>query len=308
MQPDVLEPLPPALDHAVEGFVYHLQVERHRSPHTVAAYRRDITRFAAFLGRQGVEAPDRIARAHLADHLAALDGDGLEPRSIARARSAVRQWLKFLIGDGVLTADPTTRVEAPRFRSPLPVVLSEAKVESLLAAPDVSTPLGARDAAMIEVLYASGLRVTELVGLRRDQVDAEVGLLRVRGKGDKERLVPIGERALLAIGRYFRDSRPLLDGTGRADALFVTARGEAMTRQNFWERLRGHARTAGITGRLSPHVLRHSFATHLVEHGADLRAVQAMLGHADITTTQIYTHVSRARLKALHTRFHPRGR
>lgn len=307
MADDLPDPLPPALEAAVEGFVYHLQVERHRSPNTVAAYRRDVSRFARFLASDGVTAPDRIARGHLSDHLAALDRDGLEPRSIARARSAVRQWLKFLVGDGILDADPTTRVEAPRFRQPLPVVLSEARVEALLAAPDPSTPLGARDAAMIEVLYASGLRVSELVGLRRDQVDAEVGLLRVRGKGDKERLVPIGDRALAAIGRYLRDARPLLDGAGRADALFVTARGAAMTRQNFWERLGGHARTAGIAGKISPHVLRHSFATHLVEHGADLRAVQAMLGHADITTTQIYTQVTRARLKALHAQFHPRG-
>lgn len=296
------------MDDAIEGFLYYLKVERARSDNTVQAYGRDLQQFAAWLGERGIPSPADVSHAHLVDYLVSLDEGGLGLRSIARARTSIRQLFKFLLREGLVEADPSTLIEAPRFPAPLPVVLSGKQVEALLAAPDRTSPLGLRDAAMIELLYATGLRVTELVTLPWRAIDAEIGLLRVRGKGDKERLVPVGEQALDLIRRYLRESRPQLDPDGTSPALFVNRRGTPMTRQNFWQRLRGWAVAAGIPGKVSPHVLRHSFATHLLENGADLRALQAMLGHADISTTQIYTHVTQARLAALHARFHPRGR
>ena len=295
------------MDEAIEGFIYYLRAERHRSENTVAAYGRDLQRFARWLANEGVDRVEDVRGEHLSDHLAHLDRTGLGLRSIARARSAIRQLFRFLLREGVLEDDPTVLVEAPRFPAPLPVVLDTAKIDALLAQPDRSTPLGLRDSAMIELLYATGLRVTELVRLRVDQIDLVRGLARVRGKGDKERLVPVGERARDLIVRYIRESRSMVDPTGARITLFLSQRGKGMTRQAFWLRLRRHAVGAGIRGKVSPHVLRHSFATHLLEHGADLRSVQAMLGHADITTTQIYTHVARERLRRLHAEFHPRG-
>jgi integrase/recombinase XerD len=296
------------VEEAIEGFTYYLKVERNRSDHTVESYARDLRRFSAWLEGRGVRDPRAVERSHVADWLVALDREDLGLRSIARARTSVRQLFKFLIKEGTVELDPTALVDAPRFAAPLPTVFTTQHVEKLLAAPDRTDPLGLRDAAMIEVLYATGLRVSELVGLTLASIDADVGLVKVRGKGDKERLVPIGDRALALIGRYLREARPLHDLGGRAPTVFVTRRGKRMTRQNFWQRLGAHARAAGLRGKVSPHVLRHSFATHLLEHGADLRALQAMLGHADISTTQIYTHVTRVRLQRLHAEFHPRGR
>jgi integrase/recombinase XerD len=292
---------------AVEGFLYHLKVERHLSDASIDGYGRDARRFASWAQERGLTLPAEVRRQDVVDHLVALDVSGLGLRSIARARTALRQLFRFLVREGVLIDDPTVQVEAPRFASPLPEVLGTAEVEALLRAPDLGSPLGLRDAAMIELLYATGLRATELVTLRRHQLDVTVGLVRVRGKGDKERLVPVGERAVDLIGRYLVHSRPRLDPGGRAEELFVNRRGKGMTRQNFWERVAGWAKKAGLRAEVYPHALRHSFATHLLEHGADLRSVQAMLGHSDISTTQIYTHVTRARLQALHAAFHPRG-
>jgi integrase/recombinase XerD len=295
------------MNEAIESFLAYLSVERRSSVHTRAAYGADLRRFAAWLAERGVVDVGAVTRADLADHLVALDKGGLGLRSISRARTSIRQFFKFLVKDGVLESDPTHRVDAPRFGAPLPVVLGARGVEALLRAPDVTTPLGARDQAMLEVLYASGLRVSELVGLRRDQIDLRNGLVRVRGKGDKERLVPVGDVAISSVVRYLRDGRPVLDPQGRGVGLFVARHGAPMTRQGFWLRVRRWALVAGLPGKVSPHVLRHSFATHLLEHGADLRAVQAMLGHADISTTQIYTHVTRERLRRMHASFHPRG-
>lgn len=295
------------MDEAIEGFIYYLKVERGRAENTLQAYRHDLRRFAAWLEERGLRSPRDVTHAVIADHLVALDRQGLGLRSIARARTSLRQLFVFLVKEGHLEADPSTLVEAPRFPSPLPTVLTGAQVEAILAAPDPESTLGLRDAAMIELLYATGLRVSELVGLPLAALDPDVGLMKVRGKGNKERLVPIGGRALDLVGRYLERSRPLLDPDRRSPALFVSRRGRPMTRQNFWQRLSSWARQAGVRGKVSPHVLRHSFATHLLENGADLRALQAMLGHADISTTQIYTHVTRARLRALHERHHPRG-
>ncbi len=294
------------MDEAVETFRYWLRVERGRAPLTVEAYVRDVVRFARWAEGRGLTL-EHVERAHLVEHLAWLEAEGLGRRSMARARTSLRQFFKFLEKEGLVTSDPSALLDAPRFVQPLPRVLSREQVEALLEAPG-DDPLGIRDRAMIAVLYASGLRVSELVGLLWRNVDARTGLLKVRGKGDKERLVPVGERALAAIRCYLREARPLLDPDGRCPELFVSRRGTGMTRQNFWERIKRWARVAGIRDKVSPHVLRHAFATHLLEHGADLRSLQAMLGHADISTTQIYTHVSRLRLARLHAEHHPRGR
>lgn len=285
----------------------YLKVERNRSDNTVDAYMRDTRRFAAWLDQQGIAGADAVSRTDIVDHLDHLERNGIGRRSIARARTSIRQLFRYLNRENLLEEDPSVLVQAPRFRSPLPTVLGRERVEALLDAPDRSTSLGLRDRAMIAVLYSSGLRVTELVTLEWKNVDANVGLLKVRGKGDKERLVPIGARALEAVHAYLQRSRPFLDPDGVCPQLFVSRRGSGMTRQNFWTRIRHWAVVAGIDGKVSPHVLRHSFATHLLEHGADLRSLQAMLGHADISTTQIYTHVSKERLARLHAAHHPRG-
>lgn len=296
------------MDAAIEGFLYWLRVEKGRSEHTVAAYQHDASRFAIWLRERGVFSPGDVTAAHLSAHMGDLMAEGLGLRSIARARSSLRQLFRFLLAEHHIEADPTTIVDAPRFPAPLPVVLRADQIDALLAAPDPGTVLGLRDRAMIQLAYSAGLRVSELVNVPAHQVRADVGLVLVRGKGSKERLIPIGEVAAGWVLRWLRDGRTAFDPTGRAEAMFLTRHGKAMTRQNLWERLARYARLAGIDGKVSPHVLRHSFATHLLANGADLRALQAMLGHSDITTTQIYTHVARERLKSIHAEFHPRGK
>lgn len=293
---------------AIEGFIYYLRVELNRSDNTLECYARDLERFVDFLDREmGAREPHLVTEAHVVNYLAHLDREGLGPRSIARARTSIRQLFRYLMKEHGLQDDPTTHIASPRFTSPLPQVLRVEQIEALLEAPARDTPLGLRDAAMIELMYSTGMRVSELVKLPARSVDPDEALLRVFGKGRKERIVPIGDRAMELLRAYLGPARAGSDPTRRASALFLTRRGRAMTRQNFWQRLRHYALQAGIPGKVSPHVLRHSFATHLLEHGADLRVLQALLGHADITTTQIYTHVSKARLAALHHRHHPRG-
>lgn len=294
--------------YAVESFLYALRVERGRADNTVEAYGRDLRRFVAWAQRQGFTDASEVGAAGVADFLVHLDREGLGARSVARARSSLRQWYTHLVNEGQVEQDPTARGHAPRFVSALPRTLDTAQVDALLAAPDRSTTLGLRDAAILELLYSTGIRVSELVTARAADLDAERGLLRVQGKGSKQRLVPTGRRALALLERYLQGGRPAHDPEGRSAELFVGHRGKGMTRQNVWLRLRHWARRAGIEGKVSPHVLRHSFATHLLERGADLRHLQAMLGHADVTTTQIYTQVTRARLAAIHASYHPRGR
>ena len=230
-----------------------------------------------------------------------------EARSTARLLSGLRGFYRYLLRERLIAQDPTLQVELPQLGRPLPKSLSEADVEALLAAPDIGEPIGLRDRAMLEVLYACGLRVTELISLTLEQVNLRQGVLRVFGKGSKERLVPLGEEAMVWVARYVRDSRPLLLDGKPSDVLFPSLRGEQMTRQTFWYRIKHQARVAGISKSLSPHTLRHAFATHLLNHGANLRVVQMLLGHSDLSTTQIYTHVARARLQALHEAHHPRG-
>ncbi len=293
-----------AAERLIETFADALWMERGLADHTLAAYRADLRHFARWLAGRGVGL-ERVARAELLGYLASLAGAA--PRTVARRLSALRRFYAWMVREGRVVADPCAEVAAPRLGRPLPGALSEAEVERLLAAPDPGTPLGLRDRAMLEVLYATGLRVSELVGLAPAQINARQGVVRVTGKGDRERLVPLGEEALGWLERYLAGARPeLLHGRPCA-ALFVTRRATGMTRQAFWALIRRYAARAGIARPVSPHTLRHAFATHLLNHGADLRVVQMLLGHRDISTTQIYTHVARERLRRLHARHHPRG-
>lgn len=289
----------------IDAFCDALWLEERLSANTLAAYRRDLAHLSHWLGLRG-RSLDSADRAELLSYLAEV-APRLKTSSLARLLSSVRRFYRHLLREGRLTVDPTFDLARPKLPRVLPTLLSEAEVEALLAAPRVDEPLGLRDRAMLETLYATGLRVSELVGLRLEQMAREVGVVRVMGKGAKERVVPLGEVALEWIERYLEQARPLLSAGRPSPALFVTVRGGAMTRQMFWKIVRHHARVAGIRKPISPHTLRHAFATHLLNHGADLRVVQMLLGHADISTTQIYTHVARARLKELHARHHPRG-
>ncbi|MBU3693964.1 MAG: site-specific tyrosine recombinase XerD [Rhodocyclaceae bacterium] len=291
----------------LDRFCDALWLEDGLSPRTLTSYRADLTRFARWLAGRGL--PLSAAGAgEIEAYLAHLFGvAGLKARSAARAVSSLRRFYRRLHRDGERSEDPTALIASPRLPRSLPKSLSEAQVEALLAAPDTGTAEGCRDRTMLEVLYATGLRVSELVGLPVAALSLDMGVVRVMGKGAKERLVPLGEEALDWVGRYLRGTRAeLLDGQ-QSPALFVTRRGGGMTRQAFWLRLKQHALRAGIGSAVSPHVLRHAFATHLLNHGADLRVVQMLLGHADISTTQIYTHVARERLRQLHRQHHPRG-
>lgn len=270
------------------------------------SYRSDLALFNGWLQEHSVSLPD-AGRDLILDHLAWRLDQGYKPRSTARFLSGLRGFFRYLLREKLVAIDPTLQVDMPQLGKPLPKSLSEADVEALLQAPDLGEAIGQRDRAMLEVLYACGLRVTELVSLTLDQVNLRQGVLRVMGKGSKERLVPMGEEAVVWLERYQRDGRAELLNGRPSDVLFPSQRGEQMTRQTFWHRIKHHARVAGIDKPLSPHTLRHAFATHLLNHGADLRVVQMLLGHSDLSTTQIYTHVAKARLQQLHAQHHPRG-
>lgn len=296
-----------AVDHPlIERFIETLWLEKGLSVHTRAAYRSDLALLNGWLQGRDVELQS-AGREVLLDHLAWRMNEGYKARSTARLISGMRGFYRFLLREGLIETDPTLQVDMPQLGRPLPKSLSEADVEALLAAPDLDDPIGLRDRAMLEVLYACGLRVSELIGLTLEQVNLRQGVLRVFGKGSKERLVPMGEEAIGWVERYCREARPVLLGGRPGDVLFPSLRGEQMTRQTFWHRIKHQARVAGIAKSLSPHTLRHAFATHLLNHGADLRVVQMLLGHSDLSTTQIYTYVARARLQALHAQHHPRG-
>lgn len=294
--------MPPASEALLQSFRHQLAAEG-LSLHTRRAYVSDVSALASWA------APRALGDLQHDDLAAYLASDGVrarQQRSVARLQSALRHFWQGLLARGQVVQDPTVGLASPRIGRHLPKDLSERDVEALLAAPDVSQPLGLRDRAMLEVLYASGLRVSELVGLPLAAVQRQGGYLRVLGKGRKERLVPLGETALVWVERYLAEARPLLAPAG-VTALFVTQRGAAMTRENFWHLIKRHALQAGISASVSPHTLRHAFATHLLNHGADLRVIQLLLGHSDLSTTQIYTHVARQRLQALHAQHHPRG-
>jgi integrase/recombinase XerD len=287
-------------------YLDHLRVERGLAAPSVAAYATDLSAFGRWLAGERREAL-KARREDLGRYLRSLRARGLSARSAFRALSALRGFYAYAQRYLSLREDPTADLGAPRLGLSLPRALDEDEVEALLEAPDPSTPLGLRDRAMLELMYASGLRVSEIVSLPRERVDLDSGILRVSGKGGRERLVPFGRSAAEWLRRYAANGRPILDRRGVA-SLFLSARGRAMTRQRFWQLIAGYGRKAGIRRKLTPHVLRHSFATHLLEHGADLRALQMMLGHADIATTQIYTKVSRGQLRRVYDRFHPRAR
>ena len=296
-------PTPPE----VERFVDSLWMERGLSDNTLAAYRGDLSLFAAWLVDQQNSSLVSADPGHIQAFLGFKLGQGASPRSSARFLSALRSFYRWAVREGVVDEDPTLRIESPRQGRPLPKSLSEADVERLLDAPYLDQPIEFRDRTMLELLYACSLRVSELVSLRFDQVGFNQGIVRVLGKGGKERLVPMGEEALDWLQRYMQGARfDLLRGRA-SDVLFPSNRTRAMTRQTFWYRIKIYGQRADIKGHLSPHTLRHAFATHLLNHGADLRVVQMLLGHSDLSTTQIYTHVARQRMQELHAKHHPRG-
>lgn len=293
----------------IDQFCDHIWLSDGLAATTLANYRQDMLRFGQWCVDNGVD-PLTATRSDIESYLAAQFTAGARAASVSRRLSSLRRFYRWRLEAGAITGNPCDLVDTPRTVRYLPKTLSEQQVEALLGAPDTATALGERDAAMLETLYATGLRVSELVGLKVQQINLELGLVKVIGKGAKERLVPLGEVAVAAIRRHIAGAREdWLPAPKRSDYLFLTARGEPMTRQTFWHLIKRHALIAGIDpGSLSPHTLRHAFATHLLNHGADLRVVQMLLGHSDITTTQIYTHVARERLKQLHQQHHPRGK
>ncbi len=290
----------------IEEFLDALWLEKGLSSHTRSAYRTDLLAFARWLEGRGLTL-ESLGRDAVLDHLGWRLSEGYQARSTARFLSGLRSFYKYAVREGRIAEDPTLLVSMPQLGAPLPKSLSEADVEALLAAPDTEDTLGLRDRTMLEVLYATGLRVTELISLTLDEINLREGSLRVFGKGSKERLIPLGEEAIAWLEDYLKTARPLLLGGQPGDILFPSQRGTPMTRQTFWHRIKLHAQVAGIRTSLSPHTLRHAFATHLLNHGADLRTVQMLLGHTSLSTTQIYTHVARVRLQQLHAQHHPRG-
>lgn len=291
----------------IDRFLDALWLEKGLSENTLKAYRTDVEKFANWSATLNRELT-AVRREDVLRYLSHRMDAGLKARSTARCLSCLRALYRYLLREKLVTEDPTLRVENPKLGRPLPDSLTEQEVERLLAVPDVATPVGLRDRTMLEVLYACGLRVSELTGLKLSEINMRQGVIRIMGKGSKERLVPMGEEAIAWINRYLEEGRPeLLKGNLLEEVLFPSTRAQQMTRQTFWHRIKEHARGAGITKKLSPHTLRHAFATHLLNHGADLRVVQLLLGHSDLSTTQIYTHIARHRMSELHKAHHPRG-
>ena len=294
----------------LDTFIDHLWLEDGLSKNTLDSYRADLSQFNVWLGlkEKGINKSDLLeaTQADIQQYLAVKFPQS-KPRSISRLIASMRRFYRYALRENLIKTEPTLQIESPKLPRSLPKSLNEQEVEDLLNAPDTNQPLGLRDRAMLELLYASGLRVSELVGVKVNEVSTQDGVVRVTGKGSKTRLVPMGEEAADWIDQYLKQARPEILQKRLCDAMFVTSRAGAMTRQAFWYLIKRYALVAGITKHMSPHVLRHAFATHLLNHGADLRVVQMLLGHADISTTQIYTHVARERLKQLHSLHHPRG-
>lgn len=291
-------------DLLADQFTNHLRVERGLADNTIEAYSRDLTRFLQYLGKTKLS-PFDVAQENIMDYIATLKGNQ-SIRSTARNLSALKMFFRFLVSDGKIKGNPARRLGVPKLPQRLPEVLTVREVEILLSQPDVSTHQGQRDKTMLELLYATGLRVSELVGLRVSNINLEAGYVRTVGKGSKERMIPMGEKALESLRFYLSDGRIGLLKKRSSPYLFINSRGRPLTRQGFWKLVKRYRTMAGIKKEITPHILRHSFATHLLEGGADLRSVQVMLGHADISTTQIYTHITRERLKLIHEKYHPR--
>jgi integrase/recombinase XerD len=294
-------------DPAIDRFIDSLWAQKGLAELTLAAYQQDLLLFSRWLAERGRDLRG-VDQAGIQQFLAYRFDEGASARSNARLLSTLKQYYRHLVRTGERQDNPTALVSAPKIRRSLPQAMAEGDVESLLQAPDLDSDYGLRDRCMLELMYGSGLRVSELVGLRLNQVNSKLGLVRLVGKGSKERVVPVGEEALYWLQRYLKQSRPALQ-TGRAadDALFLSSRGSAITRQAFWQNIKKHLLKAGVKTAYSPHSLRHAFATHLLNHGADLRTVQMLLGHSSLSTTQIYTHIAQSRLQAIHAQHHPRG-
>jgi len=290
----------------IRSFLGYLKVEKGLSKNTLESYRRDIEKFAAMMAKRQVPL-QKVTRSDVVDFLASLYRRGLDSRSVARHLATIRHFFRFALTEGLVTEDPAMTIESPKIRQSLPEFLSIDEVERLLRAPDLSTVNGIRDRAMIEMMYSTGIRVSELCGIRLSDLRMEPGCLRCVGKGDKERLVPVGRQAIESVQKYVRESRPHLLGETSSPYLFLNQRARPMNRIAFWKILGVYGRKAGLRKALKPHMLRHSFATHLLDRGADLRSVQMMLGHSDISTTQIYTHVVEERLKQVYKAHHPRA-
>lgn len=293
-------------DHLLDNYLNYISVEKGLSLNTLESYSRDLNRFVSFLEKSGLD-PLSAGHQDILSFLIHLRNKGLKIRSCTRSLIAVRSFYKYLQREGIYESSPTLKVDIPKYWNKLPVVLNIVEVEKLLEAPDVNVPLGIRDKSMLEVIYATGLRVSELVSLKMENINHQVGYLTTMGKGSKERIVPLGETALHWIKEYIAIVRVSLLKGRSSSVLFLNYAGRKMTRQGFWKIIRSYALKAGIDKKLSPHVIRHSFATHLLERGADLRSLQIMLGHSDISTTQIYTHVNAERLRSVHKQYHPRG-
>jgi len=292
---------------AIHSFLSYLRVEKALSQNTIDAYRRDLEKFSEFATERGLKKPAQVKRGDVVDFLASLYVRKLDARSVARHLVSLRQLFRFLLSEELISEDPVITVESPKFRQSLPQFLSVEEVDKLLAQPDVSSTLGLRDKAMIELLYSAGLRVSELCNLAVDDLHVHAGSLRCIGKGNKERLVPVGKRALAVLQLYIQKARPEILGEHISKYLFINRKGMKLDRVSFWKTLASYGRKAGLRKALKPHMLRHSFATHLLDRGADLRSVQMMLGHSDISTTQIYTHVVEERLKQVYKAHHPRA-
>ncbi len=294
---------------ALEDYIHFLKVERQLAANTVTSYQRDLIDYIVFLQSINIQSVEETKREDIFLYLQKLNEDGKSSRTISRHISSIRSFHKFMLRENVTKDDPSVHIELPQIEQKLPRILSLEEVNKLIEAPDCSKPQGIRDHAMLELLYGTGMRVSELIDLDVDDIHLSMGFVRVFGKGGKERIVPLGSKAIESCAKYIKEVRPhFMDNKqGVTDALIVNMRGGRLTRQGCWKLLKGHGLKANIQKKLTPHILRHSFATHLIENGADLRAVQEMLGHADISTTQIYTQVSRARLKEVYVKFHPRA-
>lgn len=294
---------------ALEDYIHFLKIERQLAENTITSYRRDLTDYIEFIDSSKMKSIDAVTRQSIIAYLQVMNDEGKSARTVSRHISSIRSFHQFLLREKVTTNDPTVHIELPKIEQKLPRILSLDEVGKLIDAPDQSKPQGVRDVALLEMLYGTGMRVSELINLDLDNIHLTMGFVRVFGKGGKERIIPLGNKAIEACTKYVNEVRPkfLAKLTGSQDALFVNMRGGRLTRQGCWKLLKAHALGVNIQKKMTPHILRHSFATHLIENGADLRAVQEMLGHADISTTQIYTHVSRTRLKEVYVKFHPRA-
>ncbi len=295
------------MDQLLDSFIAYLAVEKGLSKNTLESYGRDVGKFIAFIHEKNISSVDAIKYDDILDFLSHFKKQGFSDTTTVRTIVSIKQFFKYLQLEKIIKEDPSSQIQTPKMKKSIPGVISLEDVEKILAAPDESTPEGIRDLAMLEVLYATGIRVSELIGLKLNEVNFETGFVIVYGKGSKERIVPIGEKAQEKLKAYMENSRPALLKSKEAKELFVTRRGGGMTRQGFWKLIKTYALKSGITKDISPHTLRHSFATHLLERGADLRTIQIMLGHSDISTTQIYTHVESERLREIHKKYHPRS-